>query len=42
MTHLFPIHPVPDSFADAHINAQRYREMYQRSVEDPEGFWSDM
>ncbi|MAL96351.1 MAG: acetate--CoA ligase [Haliea sp.] len=42
MTHLFPIHPVPDNFADAHINAQRYREMYQRSVEDPEGFWGDM
>lgn len=42
MTHLFPIHPVPENFADAHINAQRYREMYQRSVEDPEGFWGDM
>ena len=42
MSHLFPIHPVPDNFADAHISAERYRDMYQRSVDDPEGFWSEM
>jgi acetyl-CoA synthetase len=23
----------------AHINARKYKEMYQRSVEDPDGFW---
>jgi len=25
----------------AHINAERYREMYARSVSDPDGFWAD-
>ena len=38
----FPVHPVPANFADAHINADQYRAMYQRSVEDPDGFWSEM
>ncbi len=38
----FPIHPVPASFADAHINAERYADMYRRSIDDPEGFWGDM
>jgi acetyl-CoA synthetase len=36
------IHPVPDSFkAHAAIDAERYRAMYQRSVEDPDGFWAE-
>ena len=38
----FPVHPVPANFADAHINADQYRAMYQRSIEDPDGFWSEM
>ncbi|MEM8548174.1 MAG: acetyl-coenzyme A synthetase N-terminal domain-containing protein, partial [Pseudomonadota bacterium] len=38
----FPAHPVPASFADAHVNADAYWAMYQRSIEDPEGFWADM
>ncbi len=37
------IHPVPDNFAaNARINASQYRELYQRSVEDPEGFWAEI
>jgi acetyl-CoA synthetase len=36
------IYPVPDSFAErAHIDAALYREMYQHSVDDPEGFWAE-
>ncbi len=38
----FPTHPVPANFKDAHINAEQYQEMYQRSVEDPEGFFAEM
>jgi acetyl-CoA synthetase len=38
----FPVHPVPASFNDAHINAERYKAMYQRSIDDPDGFWADM
>ncbi len=39
----FPVHPVPESFKQStHVNAEQYRSMYQRSVDDPEGFWSDM
>jgi len=38
----FPIHPVPVALkTTAHINAERYREMYARSVSDPDGFWAD-
>jgi len=37
----FPIHPVPDSLASsAHIDAKKYRDMYQQSVEAPEEFWA--
>ena len=36
----FPIRPVPANFRDAHINAEKYQAMYQRSIEDPEGFWA--
>ncbi|WP_116366886.1 acetate--CoA ligase [Parahaliea mediterranea] len=35
------VYPVPASFADAHINAQRYRAMYDRSISDPAGFWGE-
>ena len=35
-------YPVDAEFAaQANINAEQYKEMYQRSVEDPEGFWSE-
>ena len=36
------IYPVPESFAkDANLNAEQFQAMYQRSVEDPEGFWAE-
>jgi acetyl-CoA synthetase len=37
----FPVHPVPDNFADAHIDAARYAELYRRSLEEPDAFWSE-
>jgi acetyl-CoA synthetase len=38
----FPTHPVPANFKDAHINAEQYKAMYQRSIDDPEGFFGEM
>ena len=38
----FPAHPVPESFGDAHVSAESYRAMYQRSIEDPAGFFGEM
>ena len=36
------IHPVTAEWAaDAQIDAEAYRSMYRRSVEDPNGFWAD-
>jgi acetyl-CoA synthetase len=36
------IYPVPESIAaHAHIDAQRYEQMYRSSVDDPEGFWAE-
>jgi len=36
------VYPVPEAFAaSAHINSDRYQEMYQRSVDDPEAFWAE-
>ncbi|WP_260294793.1 acetate--CoA ligase [Sedimenticola hydrogenitrophicus] len=36
------IYPVSaETAAQAHIDAARYQELYQRSVEDPDGFWGD-
>jgi len=36
------IYEVPaDIAAQAHIDEERYRSMYQRSVDDPEGFWAE-
>ena len=35
-------HPVPAAVAErAHINAATYQEMYQRSIDDPDGFWAE-
>ncbi|TCK18587.1 acetyl-coenzyme A synthetase [Thiogranum longum] len=34
------VYPVPPAFAaKAHINETQYRDMYQRSIDDPDGFW---
>ena len=33
--------PVPANFSDAHIDAQRYRDMYQQSLDNPETFWAE-
>ncbi|MDH3228857.1 MAG: acetate--CoA ligase [Alphaproteobacteria bacterium] len=36
------VHPVPKEFArKAHIDNAGYREMYRKSVADPEGFWAE-
>ena len=36
------ISPVPaDTARRAHLNDAQYREMYQRSIDDPEGFWAE-
>ncbi len=36
------LYPVPAEFAaKAHISAEQYEQMYQRSVEDPDGFWAE-
>ena len=36
------IYPVPEPLArSTHINYEKYLEMYQRSISDPAGFWSD-
>jgi acetyl-CoA synthetase len=38
----FPVHPVPEEFKQtAHINAEQYRDMYQRSVSDSDAFWAE-
>ncbi len=35
-------HPVnPDFAAQANINAEKYKEMYDRSINDPDGFWAE-
>ena len=37
-----PIYPAPQQFRDeAHIDEARYQEMYERSVRDRDGFWSE-
>lgn len=42
MSHDDKVYPISPEFAQrAHIDAQRYSEMYLRSVEDPEGFWAE-
>jgi len=36
------IYAVPEAFAaKANVNQQQYQKMYQRSVEDPDGFWAE-
>ena len=36
------VYPIPAEFAtNAHIGEAQYQQMYQRSVEDPDGFWAE-
>ncbi|MDA0262045.1 MAG: acetate--CoA ligase [Proteobacteria bacterium] len=36
------IHPVPDAWKSrAWVDNAKYLEMYQRSIDDPEGFWAE-
>jgi acetyl-CoA synthetase len=36
------VHEIPEEFATtAHVKAQQYQEMYDRSVKDPDGFWAE-
>ena len=36
------LHPVPAEWAaKAYVNAERYAEMYRRSIEEPEAFWRE-
>ena len=39
----FPSHPVPENFkSTAHIDNAAYLSLYQRSIDDPDGFWAEM
>ncbi|MFP4129904.1 MAG: acetate--CoA ligase [Halorhodospira sp.] len=36
------VYPVPEAIKrDAHLNLEQYQQMYNRSIQDPEGFWSE-
>ncbi len=36
------VYPVPAEWASrAYVNAERYQEMYRRSIEEPEAFWRE-
>ncbi len=36
------VYPVPEAVAShAHLTDAQYKEMYQRSVDDPDGFWGE-
>jgi acetyl-CoA synthetase len=36
------VFPVPEAFAKAsHCDGAKYQELYERSIEDPEGFWRE-
>ncbi len=41
MTEIKTYPPAPDFVKHAHVDAAKYREMYDRSINDPEGFWTD-
>lgn len=37
-----PVFPVPAALKSrAHVDAQTYRDLYRRSLDDPEGFWRE-
>ncbi|WP_439102732.1 acetate--CoA ligase, partial [Congregibacter sp.] len=42
MSHHFPTHPIPAGFEDAHIKPEDYKAMYERSLNDRDGFFADM
>lgn len=36
------LYDIPDNIKKTtHINEQQYQEMYQRSIDDPDGFWAE-
>ncbi len=35
------LYTVPDNFRDAYINVDTYRQMYDYSIADPDGFWAE-
>ncbi|NEV63580.1 acetate--CoA ligase [Thiorhodococcus minor] len=36
------VYPVPADIAtQAHVNAEQYASLYQRSIDDPDGFWAE-
>jgi len=37
--HIYP--PSPEFAANAHVNAEKYEEMYAASINDPDTFWSE-
>ncbi len=41
-TQIETFEPAEDISASAHIDASRYEELYKRSIDDPDSFWSDM
>ncbi len=42
LTSTHKVYPVPDAVrASAHIDKERYRRMYRRSIEDPDAFWAE-
>ena len=41
MTEIKTYPPSADFVKTAHVDAAKYREMYDRSINDPEGFWSE-
>ena len=41
--HEFPLHPVFENIkANAHITEERYKAMYDRSINDADNFWTEM
>ncbi|MGB5305830.1 MAG: acetyl-coenzyme A synthetase N-terminal domain-containing protein, partial [Gammaproteobacteria bacterium] len=32
---------IPAAASRAHLDAAQYQAMYQRSIDDPEGFWAE-
>jgi acetyl-CoA synthetase len=40
--HIHPVYPIEESMRErCFINEEQYHAMYERSVEDPEGFWAE-
>ncbi|MEM1143680.1 MAG: acetate--CoA ligase [Pseudomonadota bacterium] len=35
------VHAIPSTFADAHVNAQQYKDMYRRSIDDRDSFFAE-